>query len=90
MALILQYLMTDTETNKPVGWYYCFSKDTPIDKAKQLYIKRFKEEPQEIFIYKNLLWVGPVTDSEYNPTVGNNGLNLQSRIDSLKGRKEDE
>jgi hypothetical protein len=47
------------------GWYMCFTLDTDHDIAKERFVQRFKTEPEEVFEYKHLLWVGPISREEF-------------------------
>ena len=40
--------------------YYCFGKDTNFEAAYHQVASKFCFNPTEAYIYKNLLWIGPI------------------------------
>lgn len=60
--------MTDDRTALPLdkraNWKWdVFAKSTPVDEAKQIFVKRFGYQPKETFIEFGVLFVGPVEDA---------------------------
>ena len=55
-------VMEDTGKPKPNTPYSVFTADTDPAKAKAEFIKRFGYEPEEVIVYKRMLWVGPHTN----------------------------
>ena len=43
-------------------YYLCFTKDHDENSAVEIFVKKFGKQPEEIFIEKGILWLGPAME----------------------------
>lgn len=46
------------------AYYLCFSKDHDRDLAVKTFIEKYGKQPEEIFLEKKVLWLGPALEKE--------------------------